>query len=142
MHTVCKYDRCTTTRFFFGGEGGMAGKSRSKKRGELSPPRLSGFDEHGRPGGGGWLQIEQVAEMFSVGCEAVRKWRTDPRFPDDAEHHSGGRVWLNPIRILWWRLDRLRERRGMTAAEAVAALRPSFRGWPVDDDGELMGWFV
>jgi len=114
----------------------------SKSRGKVSIPRLSGFDDQGRPGGGGWLTTEQVAGMFGVGCEAVRRWRTDPRFPDDAEHHSEGRIWLNPIRILWWRLDCLQERRGMSAAEAVAAMESSFHGWPIEEDGKLAGWFV
>jgi len=105
-------------------------------------PQRGGFDDNGRPGGGVWLSIEQCAGAFSVGCEAVRKWKIDPGFPEDAEIRVDGRVWLNPIRILYWRLDCLRQRRNMTPQQAVETMRTSFRGLPVDENGQLVGWFV
>ena len=119
----------------------VAGRGPGRKTEGVQPQR-GGFDDNGRPGGGLWLSIGQTAELFSVGCEAVRKWRVDPEFPEDAEVRVEGRVWLNPIRILFWRLDCLRQRRSMTAAQAVEAMRASFRGLPGDESGKLAGWFV
>jgi len=105
-------------------------------------PQLVGFNERGLPGGGLWLQLRDCAGVFGVTVEAVRKWRTDPEFPEELEFESGGRVWLNLVGLVLWRLNQIRQRRGCSAAEAVEHLRPCFRGLPVNADGKLRGWFA
>jgi len=104
-------------------------------------PPFGGFDERGLPAGGLWLRLRDAASVFGVGVGAIHKWRVEPSFPPELEFDSGGRLWLNIAGLIFWRLNRIRERRKCSAAEAVELLRPSFKGLPVDAEGRLKGWF-
>jgi len=104
-------------------------------------PERPGFDERGLPGGGLWLLAKDAAACFGVGLEAVRRWRTDPEFPAALAVKYQGRLHLNVVGLLYWRLDSIRRGRNCSAAEAVELLRGKFRGLPVDADGRVCGLF-
>lgn len=123
------------------GEGVIVRKATAKTAAP-DRPQFGGFDERGLPAGGLWLRLRDAAGVFGVGLEAVRRWRVEPSFPPELEFESGGRLWLNVVGLIYWRLDRIRERRGCSAAEAVELLRPAFKGLPIDSAGRLKGWFA
>jgi hypothetical protein len=116
--------------------------ARNKRAAAPNCPQLAGFNERGLPGGGLWLQLRDCAGVFGVTVEAVRKWRTNPAFAEELEFEAGGRVWLNLVGLVLWRLDQIRQQRGCSAVEAVEHLRPCFRGLPMNADGKVRGWFA
>ena len=102
-------------------------------------PDRPGFDERGLPGGGLWLLAKDAAGCFGVGLEAVRRWRTDPEFPAALAVKCQGRLYLNVVGLLFWRLDSIQRGRNCSATEGVVLLRAKFRGLPVDADGRVCG---
>ena len=104
-------------------------------------PERPGFDERGLPGGGLWLLAKDTAACFGVGLEAVRRWRADPMFPAELETKFRGRLYLNVVGMLYWRLDSIRRGRNCSPAEAVELMRGKFRGLPVGSDGCVRGLF-
>jgi hypothetical protein len=64
------------------------------------------FDDTGRPRGGLWLLLPDVAKSFDVSTSTVQAWRRRPDWKPRFEGNIGGRVHVNVVQVFYWLCDR------------------------------------